>query len=324
MKIKNFQIFFAAVLLLLSSYSSAIYAWGFYAHKKINKMAVFTLPPEMMVFYKKHIDLISETAVNPDKRRYVIEQEAARHYIDLDEYPNPSTLPHQWTAAKAHYSEDSLQAKGIVPWHIMLMKSMLTKAFKEGDSKQILRISADLGHYIADSNVPLHTCSNYNGQKTNQQGIHGLWETRLPELFSENYDFFVGKAVYLKTPSTTVWEHILQAHNCLDSVLTFEKQLSEKFPEDKKYSLDTRGTATIKTYSKEYAKSYHDLLNGQVERQMMASIKELGDMWYTCWVDAGSPDLRKLGGIETGSVVIEEETPKDNSIRHADRCTGEH
>ncbi len=27
--------------------------WGFFGHKRINRMAVFTLPPEMMVFYKK-------------------------------------------------------------------------------------------------------------------------------------------------------------------------------------------------------------------------------------------------------------------------------
>ena len=31
-------------------------SWGFYGHKKINRMAVFTLPPEMLGFYKKHIE----------------------------------------------------------------------------------------------------------------------------------------------------------------------------------------------------------------------------------------------------------------------------
>ncbi|HEX9958132.1 MAG TPA: integrase, partial [Fibrella sp.] len=35
-------------------------------------------------------------------------------------------------------------------------------------------------------------------------------------------------------------------------------------------------------------------LRGQVERQMRASIKMVGDFWYTCWVDAGQPDLKKL------------------------------
>ena len=60
--------------------------WGFFAHQKINRLAVFTLPQEMIEFYKHHIQYISENAINPDKRRYAIEEEAARHYIDLDVY----------------------------------------------------------------------------------------------------------------------------------------------------------------------------------------------------------------------------------------------
>ena len=37
-------------------------------------------------------------------------------------------------------------------------------------------LRADLGHYLADAHVPLHT-GNYSSQRTNQTGIHALWET---------------------------------------------------------------------------------------------------------------------------------------------------
>ncbi|MEQ9052222.1 MAG: S1/P1 Nuclease, partial [Marinoscillum sp.] len=30
-------------------------SWGFFSHQKINRVAVFTLPIEMMGFYKYHI-----------------------------------------------------------------------------------------------------------------------------------------------------------------------------------------------------------------------------------------------------------------------------
>jgi hypothetical protein len=43
--------------------------WGFYAHQQINRLAVFTLPVEMIPFFKKHIGFLSDNAVNPDKRR---------------------------------------------------------------------------------------------------------------------------------------------------------------------------------------------------------------------------------------------------------------
>jgi hypothetical protein len=36
------------------------------------------------------------------------------------------------------------------------------------------------------------------------------------------------------------------------------------------------------------------MLKNQVERQMRASIKMVGDFWLTCWIDAGQPDLGKL------------------------------
>jgi chromatin segregation and condensation protein Rec8/ScpA/Scc1 (kleisin family) len=36
------------------------------------------------------------------------------------------------------------------------------------------------------------------------------------------------------------------------------------------------------------------MLGRQVENRMRASIKEVADLWYTAWVDAGQPDLDAL------------------------------
>jgi len=143
-------------------------AWGFMAHKEINKQAVNTLPAEMQGFYKKHIDFIIEHAITPDKRRYVVEEEGQRHYIDLDKYP---VIIQNWQDAVKHYTQDTLYKYGTVPWYIQKMKYSLTKAFVEKNTERILRLSADMGHYIADANVPLHTTSNYDGQFTNQMSI---------------------------------------------------------------------------------------------------------------------------------------------------------
>ena len=63
---------------------------------------------------------------------------------------------------------------------------------------------------------------------------------------------------------------------------------------EKKYSFETRGKQTVKVVAQNYAKEYHKLLDGMVERQMRLSVKMVGDLWYTAWVDAGQPDLRKL------------------------------
>ena len=37
-----------------------------------------------------------------------------------------------------------------------------------------------------------------------------------------------------------------------------------------------------------------------VERRMRASVKMVGDIWFTCWVDAGQPDVETLMHLAIG------------------------
>ena len=285
-------------LIALVSTGILCQAWGFFGHETINRLAVFTLPPEMTIFYKKHIHYIVEASVYPDQRRYAVPEEGPRHYIDLDDYGDSiQHLPKHWNDAIEKRGKDSLMAHGIVPWHTYRMFLRLRQAFMVGDPDRILRVSSELGHYVADAHVPLHTTSNHNGQKSGQHGIHGLWESRLPELFSTNYDFFVGRASYVDDVQAAMWEVVAQSHACVDSVLRFEKELSARALAQK-YSFETRGKQTIKVYSPRYSKSYHNMLSGMVERRMRSSVRMVGNLWYTAWVDAGQPDLNKLTGFK--------------------------
>jgi len=276
--------------------ASSASAWGFYAHQRINRLAVLTLPPEMVSFYKLHLPYITDQAVAPDKRRYAVPEEGPRHFIDLDAYGDSAayTLPRRWEDALQKFTLDSLQRHGIVPWHINLVQYQLTEAFKQRDVPRILRLSAELGHYVADACVPLHTTRNYNGQFTGQRGIHGLWESRLPELWSQNYDFFLGPPQYLKNPGQTAWSIVARANAALDSVFSVEKEVTRSLSEDKKYSLEERGATTVKVYSRAFSQAYHRGLHGQVERQMRLATHLVASYWYTAWVNAGQPDLRNI------------------------------
>lgn len=287
---------FLTLLLLFFISGSDIAAWGFFAHRRINRLAVFSLPPEMVGFFKANIQYITENAINPDRRRYAVMGEAEKHFIDADNYGDSAVykLPRYWPQALELFTERELRQHGIGPWNAYNVKIQLTEAFKKKDSKAILRLAADLGHYIADINVPLHTTKNYNGQLTGQNGIHAFWESRVPELLSDDFDFFVGQAEYLPSPQLTAWTAVITAHTALDSVLNFERILSEKFPDDKKYSFEERGGINTRVYSKPFTMAYNDMLNGQIERQMQNSIKMIADFWYTAWIDAGQPDLNSL------------------------------
>jgi len=289
----TYKIVFTAFFIALSSVHS--YGWGFLAHRRINHLAVYTLPEPLRSFYKKHQVFVAEAAPNPDKRRSTDPTEAHKHYIDLDVRAFADSFlvksKPAWPAATNHYTEDTLNAYGTVPWEIKLTCIRLAEAFKAHDWDRVLYLSADLGHYAGDANVPLHTTENYDGQKSDQRGIHALWESRLPEQFYANFAFMPGKATYQPDINERVWATVLEAHRALDSVLTFERKVSTQIPVASKTTVTEKGNRITRTYSQEFSAAYHAALGTQVERRMEASIKLVGDLWYTCWMDAGQPEL---------------------------------
>lgn len=291
--------YFPFIVLLLISLES--FSWGFYAHRKINYNAVFLLPPEMMWLYKQQIDFLSEHAVDPDKRRYAIPEEGPRHYIDIDYYGKyPFTeLPRRWNEAVAKYSEDTLMKYGTAPWWIQTMLFRLTDAFKEKNQVKILKYSAEIGHYISDAHVPLHATLNHNGQYTDQKGIHGFWESRVPELLADKeWDFFIGKAEHIKNPGEFIWQRVLESAAASDTVLLFEKELSKSFPPDEKFAFEERNGITIRQYSSAFSIAYDKKLNGMIERRMRQSIFAIASFWYTAWINSGQPDLKQLSNKE--------------------------
>ena len=284
------------------------FCWGFFAHRKINYYAVFLLPPDMMVLYKPAVNFLSEHAVDPDKRRYSLPEEGARHFIDLDHYgkaPYPA-LPRRWDSALVKFPADTLRTYGIVPWHTLAVLQQLTNAFKEKNASKILLLSAAIGHYIADAHVPLHASSNHNGQFTGQQGIHAFWESRLPELLADKeWDFFIGRAEYIRNPGAFLWSRVVESAAAADTVLRLEKQLSRQYGADRRFGFEERNGILVRQYTADYSMAYNRLLKGMVERRMRQSIFATASFWYTAWVNAGQPSLENLSPRPFGADQLE-------------------
>ncbi|MFM7639047.1 MAG: zinc dependent phospholipase C family protein [Bacteroidota bacterium] len=273
-------------------------AWGFLGHKTINRQAVYALPQPLFGFYKTHIDFITDHAVDPDERRYTDTTEACRHYIDLERYEQSlpiDTLPKFWKQAVEKYSADTLFAYGIVPYHVQTMLYRLTEAFKNKDIDRILHLSADIGHYVADAHVPLHTSINYDGQLTQQKDIHALWETRIPEISIDQYQLTVPIAHYLPSPNDSLWQCIEVSHSHLPMVLFNEKQLTQQWGEDQKFEFTTDAKGKTKKQVKTaFAMAYEKSLENMVEDRMRTAITAVSSYWYTAWMLAGQPDMTGL------------------------------
>jgi hypothetical protein len=284
----------AVVLWALTAIPMDCYCWGFYGHKRINSIAVFLLPPEMLGFYKQNIGFLREHSVAPDKRRYIVQEEGPRHYLDLDYYGADyrNRLPRNWDSAVAKFTVDTIVKHGTLPWWVSIIMHRLTDAFVEKDPAKILKLSAEIGHYIADAHVPLHASANHNGQLTGQHGIHAFWESRIPELFADrHWNFFLGRASYIENPTEFIWNRLYESARAADTVLQFERDLNNQFRSSMKFAFEERNGKTIRQYSSRYARAYDRKLKGMVERRMQESMMAVASFWYTAWVNGGQPLL---------------------------------
>lgn len=207
----------------------------------------------------------------------------------MDRYP--ADLPRRWQEAVALLTEDTLQAHGILPWHLEKAFWDLVEAFRAQDAPRILKLSAEIGHYLGDAHVPLHTTANYNGQLTGQHGVHGLWESVIPEQFGDGYDYWVGRARLWRSVKDTIWAIVYESHALVETVLAAEREATQKVGPERKYVYRPRGVQTVRTYSEEFITVYHALLEGMVESRLQRAIQRLASLWYTAWHIAGRPSL---------------------------------
>lgn len=288
-------------IIFLITYINLLFAWGAWGHKHINRASVFTLPDSMQKFYYNHVDFITEGAVVPDLRRGILNDkaESPRHFIDIEDFGIPiETFPKTSREAYTIYDSAFLNKTGYLPWYIQSLTEKLTQAFIKRNKPEILFISAELGHYVADAHMPLHTTSNYDGQLTDQKGIHALWETQIPELTGGRYNFNTGNAKYITDIPGETWRIIAHTHLLADTVLTIEKQNRRTYNNERLYKKDAAGKNILyynqPVFSDEYTRQFNEAMNGMVENQLRLSIANVASYWYTAWVNAGSPDLLSL------------------------------
>ena len=172
--------------------AAGLLSWGFAPHKQLHAKAWNYLPGALKQSWGWNPDPLIQGATAADSRKHTDSLEAERHYLHLDDLQSDSLdiwgLP--WLhAERIILGKDSISSSRrfvVLPWELERAYHRLVRAWNPGNGqaprmKQVIRAASDLGHYIADAHVPLHTTGNYNGQRTGQLGIHALWETQALE-----------------------------------------------------------------------------------------------------------------------------------------------
>lgn len=278
------------------------------AHRYINESALYLLPQPLLGYMLPYKVMLRDRAVSADQRRAWDPQEAARHFMDLDRWGDSVfyCMPRDWNQAILCYREDSLRAHGILPWHTVKVYRLLVHAFAQGDAQSVIRYAADLGHYLADAHVPLHLCSNYNGQYSGQYGIHALLESRIPEYFIGNMLVSMNRPQWIPDVQSAVWEIIRESSSPLPRVFDCERQCRSKVPVHLQYTPTRTGQRLARKESHEFVQCYDICLGGLMGQRLSASVWALASWWWSAWIEAGQPAGLRRGPLPTRIEELDE------------------
>jgi hypothetical protein len=186
--------FAAAAVAFIAFVPVSLQSWGMDVHRVLARRTLEGLPPDLKPFFAAQRDFIVEHSVDPDLWRVVglkgdRGDEDPNHFLDIDGLDDPppfKNVPREWAAFEKKYGTERANRAGRLPWRAEDVYQLLVARFREV-GKGTPRYAADnarylaaiLGHYIQDAHQPFHAVANYDGQLTNQRGIHARFETDL-------------------------------------------------------------------------------------------------------------------------------------------------
>lgn len=266
----------AAALRALEKQNEAKKSWGEEGHRTTNTIAIEALPPgDLKTFYELNQNYIDEHAMDADKAKPRNPEEGPRHFIDIDlygDYPFQE-LPEDYDEAVKKFGQETVVARGTLPWQIEVTYDLLVEAFKQAREKDVLKHSAWLGHYVGDAHVPLHTTANHNGQLTGQKGLHGYFETRLLEKYVSPDEIkpAVGQQI-TRRPHLLAFEWVRESSTYVQPILEADAANGGK-----------NGQRDIRSFA-QVAKPI-------AIQRLTKGCTRLASLWFSAWVEAGKPKL---------------------------------
>jgi hypothetical protein len=261
-------------------------AWGYDGHKFIMDRAIALLPPEIRPMFERYRQIVVERSIDPDLWRDAgFEEEFPNHQIDLDwegygKYPYLE-LPRDYTAAVAKFGRSRIRENGTVPWRTEEMHGQLRRAF-EAYGRQgafgrfaILHTAAWLSHYVGDAHQPLHTVINYDGQSTNQRGIHVRFESLLFERYRSQWTIAPTPIPPVRDPREFIFRIALDGAELTQGIL----------------KADAAAIGNRDVYDDAYYAAFFKGSRPILERRLNESIAAVAAMIAGAWEAAGKPAL---------------------------------
>ena len=278
---------FAAVVVVVGLMGAApVGAWGGGGHRLILERAIQLLPPELRAAFDAGRTTLLEHASDPDLWRVAgFEEEAPRHFLDIDAYGPPpfSALPRDLGAAIEKYGPETVTRNGLLPWRAAEMRGRLVRAFEAHKNGQrygqgnAVYLTAVLAHYVADAHQPFHAVLNYDGQLTNQQGIHARFEDELPTRYAPRLTYEPAAPRPILETREAMFEALAAGAILVDGLL----------------AADLRAAEGRSEYDAGYYDAFFSAAQPVLERRTGEAITAVAGIILGAWEQAGKPDLTK-------------------------------
>jgi zinc dependent phospholipase C len=260
--------------------------WGFNGHKYITDHAIGLLPPEIRPFFQKFRTTLVEHSIDPDTYRTVgFVEETPRHFLDMDAYgPFPfKDLPHDYNEAVAKRGLDFVLKNGTVPWRTEEIYNRLRDAFKQlgGPHPQpwarddVKLFASVMSHYVGDAFQPFHACVNYDGQLTNQQGIHARFETELFDRYQDTLRVSPAPVTPIPNARALVFSTLTDSFTYVDAILAADRE-----------AIQGRTAYDDAYFAKMFEKT-----GPIMEKRIAGAITGVASLITQAWIDAGQPPL---------------------------------
>jgi hypothetical protein len=264
----------AAVLVcMVGVYIPRAYAWSSVGHQRITEGAVGQLPQPLRAFFHDQLDTIkSEAGTEPP----------GAHYINIDCYPEffAGTLPHNLDDLIAIYGASVVDDNGMGPWtatdYLATLETAMAAAHTKSAWSNLLPTAGDLAHYLEDLHNPLHLTTNYNGQDTGNDGIHSRYESQMVSRYLSSLTItrVPANCVYVPSPIDTIFDGIDVHYWFVDDIM----------------SADTAHRGSPPNYNTAYYAGLWADTGSFTHALFQEASEVVASMWYTAWLDAGSPD----------------------------------
>ncbi|MEE2877280.1 MAG: hypothetical protein VX822_05830 [Candidatus Neomarinimicrobiota bacterium] len=281
----------ARLLLLLLLFPQWGFGWGYSAHRIVNRQAVGLLDSPLGEYFNRHINYLSEHAIDPDLWRNDKEaypDEAHGHYFDADLYAAYPfrNIPRRWEEAVRKYGEKNLKGWGTAPWRIEQFYDKLVMEFKEGKWTEARLTAAALAHYVSDIHVPFHTVQNYNGQLTGNKGVHKRWEADMVEQYFLDAARPEGPLEKEADPVEMAFVIVEESFPGLERILKAETRARQTVPEE---SRDIIANWDKSMQGTEYIKILYEETGELAIARMKAASLRVASYWQWAWMEAGRP-----------------------------------